>query len=232
MSRMAVLIRRCVRGAVLAALVGVSLWGATQAEAQGGASITPTFGWQWGGTLEYYDPFYQVGGDVHVEAAQTYGGTISVPVRPGYAAEISYWLQESKVIGRPDRNPEFDLFDMTTHWIQISGIRDLGYGESRVTPYVIGGFGTTVFDPGAPANPQYGSYGINTQWRFSMHAGGGFRVQMNDKISLRLQSRLLLPTRWLSGGVWFGSGGGGMSINGTVVPQGDALVGLQFKLGS
>jgi len=228
MSRLAVSIERWVRGAVLAALVAVGLYGATPAEAQQGATLTPTAGWQWGGTLEYYDPFYGVGGDVHIEAAETYGGTISVPVRPGYAAEISYWLQNSKVVGRPDRNPSFDLFDMTTHWIQIAGIRDLGYGESKITPFLCGGFGTAVFDPGD--SEQYGKF--NTQWRFSMHAGGGLRVDMNEKISLRLQSRLLLPTRWMSGGVWFGSGGSGLSINGAVVPQGDALVGLSIKLGS
>lgn len=209
-------------------LVAAWLHGAAPAEAQGrGITITPTAGWQWGGTLDYYDPYSGTGGDVHINAAQTYGGTISVPVRPGYSGEISYWYQGSEVVARPERAPRYKLFDLGTHYIQLSGIRDLGYEERQVVPYLVGGLGTVILDPGSSP---YGDFG--SRWQFALHAGGGVRVEMSEKVSLRLQGRLLMPTRWVSGGAWFGTGGSGLGLTTSVVPQGDAYLGLSFKLGS
>jgi hypothetical protein len=71
-----------------------------------------------------------------------------------------------------------------------------------------------------------------TQYLFSMSVGGGLRIQMSDNVDIRLQSRLLLPMNFESGGFYFGSGGGGVAVSGgTLMPQGEATVGLAFKLG-
>ena len=60
--------------------------------------------------------------------------------------------------------------------------------------------------------------------------GGGIRMNMSEKIDLRLQARLLLPMNFESGGFYFGSGGGGVSLSGgTIVPQGEATFCLTFK---
>jgi len=192
-----------------------------------GAELMPTFGWQWGGTVDY--TYSGVAGDVHVNAAPTYGGTISIPVRPGYWGEIGYWYQGSELIARPAGNgiKDFKIFDLATHYLQFSGVRALRPPQGKAMPYVMGGLGTTVFDPGSSP---YGDF--NTQWLFSMSAGGGVRVTMNDKVSLRLQARLLLPINWVSGGFYFGTGGSGVSVSGgSALPQGDATLGLSFKLG-
>ena len=194
------------------------------------ASIMPTFGWQWGGTLDYFDPRFGTTGEVNIKADYTYGGTIFMPVRPGYGGEIQYWYQSSEVVARPNgvsgELNEYKLFDIGIHYIQISGIRDLREEGDRITPYIMGGFGTTVFDP---TSTIYGDFGA--RWQFSMHAGGGLRVQMGDRLAMRLQSRVLLPTAWVGGSAWFGGGGGSYTFSAQVIPQGEAMVGLQYKLG-
>lgn len=184
--------------------------------------LTPMAGWQWGGTLDF------VSGDVHINAAPNYGGALSVPVRPGMLAELSYSYQNAEVVGRPNGSGgDFHLFDLGTHYMQACGLRLAGRPGSKATPFVMGGLGATVF---APGNSDFGQF--DTQWLFSMTMGGGVMVAMNERVALRLQARFLLPINWVSGGAYFGTGGGGLTVSGgSALPQGDASVGLTFKLG-
>ena len=181
--------------------------------------LTPMVGYQWGGTLQYPN------GDVHINAAMSYGGAIGATVEPGTFVEVGYMYQGSKLIGRPRTGPDITFLDLGTHYLQLSGIRYLR--ESRATPYVIGGLGMTVFDP---HSSQYGDF--DSQTMFSMSLGGGLHVDMGSRVALRLQSRLLIPINFASGGLYFGTGGGGVSVSGgTALPQGDATLGLALKLG-
>jgi len=205
------------RAAVAAAFLLVF---AGTASAQG-PQLTPMVGWQWGGTLDF------VSGDIHINSASSYGGALSVPVRPGYNAEIVYTYQSAQVIARPNVGPEYDLFDLGTHYIQACGVRYVERPGSKIMPFVLGGLGATIFDPG---NYTFGNF--DTQWLFSMSAGGGIMVQTSDRVAIRAQARFLLPVNWASGGVYFGSGGGGFTVSGgSAMPQGDATIGLTFTLG-
>jgi len=205
------------RVALLTALLTATM--ASSAGAQ--AMLTPMVGWQWGGTLDF------VSGDVHIEAATSYGGALSFPVRPGYMGELMYTYQASEVTARPNVGPSFKLFDMSTQYFQINGVRSLGYGDSKATPFVLGGLGMTVFSPGESSLGNF-----DTQFLFSITAGGGVMVQASDKMAIRLQARFLLPMNYTSGGAYFGTGGSGFSVSGgTAMPQGDAHLGVVIKLG-
>ena len=190
--------------------------------------LTPMIGWQWGGTVHYTDPYgYYAGGDVHANAALSYGGALTVPIRPGYWGEINYMYQHTDLMARPAYGPNFKLCDLGTHYIQLSGLRALRPPGEKATPFVIGGLGMTVY---SPSNVSY--YGLNTQYLFSISLGGGAMVDINPKTSLRLQARFLMPVQWTSGSVYFGTGGGGLAISGgSAIAQGDASLGLTFKLG-
>ena len=198
--------------------------------------LTPTIGWQWGGTLDGYEQNgITLGGDVHVNAALNYGGAIGMEIRPGEWAELGYSYQSSEVIVRPAGKPSFKVSNLGTHYIQASGARNLiPHGEGKAYPYVMGGLGMAIFSPGpisvsadVPATTHVG-----TQYLFAMSAGGGIRVKMNEKADLRLQARLLLPVNWASGGLYFGTGGAGVGVSGgSFMPQGEATLGLTFKLG-
>jgi hypothetical protein len=184
--------------------------------------VTPTVGWQWGGTLDY-----SAGGDVHANAALNYGGTIGAMIRPGEWYEVGYSYQATDLIGRPPGAPEFKVFDLATHYIQIAGGRNLmPAATGRAWPYVIGGLGMTIFSPGTPTVP----LNPDTQYLFSASLGGGVRVTVNERVDLRLQTRLLLPMNFTEGSFYFGSGGGAVSVSGgTVMPQGEATLGITIR---
>jgi hypothetical protein len=202
---------------------------APRAHAQGRETmITPMIGYQWGGTVHYTDPYgFYSAGDVHANAAMSYGGALTVGIRPGYWGEINYMYQHTDLIVRPAYSPNFKLADLGTHYIQLSGLRALRPPGGPVTPFVIGGMGMTVY---SPSNVSY--HGLNSQYLFSISLGGGIIKDINPKTSLRLQARFLMPIQWTSGGVYFGTGGSGLTISGgSTIAQGDASLGLTFKLG-
>ena len=187
--------------------------------------VTPMVGWQWGGTLDY-----SAGGDVHVNAALNYGGALGVMIRPMEWGEVSYTYQSSEVIARPAAGPEFKAFDLGTHYIQASGGRYIMPPDSsrRVNPFVIGGLGMTIFSPGTASVP----ISVDTQYLFSVSAGGGLRVAINEKLDLRLQARFLLPMNFTEGSFYFGSGGAAVGLSGgTFLPQGEATIAVTIKNG-
>jgi hypothetical protein len=200
-------------------------FGTVPARAQGGVELIPTAGYLWGGTLDY------VSGSLHIEAAPEYGGMISAEVRPNYYAEIGYWYQGSEITARPRSLPNFTLCDLTTHYIQLGGSRPLGtrgFGEGGAVPFATGSLGVTIFDPSDIAP----GIKLNSMTVFSIAMGGGLRVDVNEKIALRMQARLLVPMQLWSSGIWFGTGGAGISAEGTAIAQGDAFLGLVIKMGS
>jgi hypothetical protein len=221
--------RRAVRVAALILGVASLLAGIGAAERARAASavleVTPMVGWQWGGTLDY-----SAGGDVHVNAALNYGGALGVMLGPLEWGEVSYTYQSSELIGRPTAGPEFKVFDLGTHHIQLSGARyAMPPDEHRkANPYVMGGLGMTIFSPGkatVPVSP-------NTQYLFAISVGGGIRVALNEKLDLRLQSRMLLPMNFSEGSFYFGSGGAAVGLSGgTLLPQGEATLAITIKGG-
>lgn len=195
---------------------------ARPAHAQRRVELTPQAGWLWGGTFEFTN------GDVHINAAPEYGVTLGVEVHPGYFAELGYQYQASEMIGRPNGARSLTLFDMSTHYIHASG-RQMFPTQGRAQPFVLGGVGMTIY---APGSTNYPGLQVNSQYLLSFSMGGGVQVPMNEKIDLRLQARALIPVSWVSGGIYFGSGGGGVTITGgSAILQGDASLGLTFKLG-
>ena len=211
--------------AMLGAAIVLTAAGATSSARAASAilEVTPTVGWQWGGTLDY-----SAGGDVHANAALNYGGAIGVMVRPGEWYEVGYSYQATDLIGRPPGLAEFKVFDLGTHYIQLAGARNLmpAAAGGRAYPFVIGGLGMTIFSPGSTSLP----LDPDTHYVFSASLGGGVRVAVNDRVDLRLQTRLLLPMNFTEGSFYFGSGGAAVSVTGgTLMPQGEATLGVTIK---
>lgn len=231
--------RRPLAAVAVAALAGMAvLTGFGTARSQATVELTPMVGWQWGGTLDY-----SAGGDVHVNAALNYGGALGVMLRPGYWGEVSYTYQKSELIARPPAGAdslayvagaEFKVFDLGTHYIQLSGARNFMNTDpgARAYPYVIGGLGMTILSPGKrPVVILPGTLNVDTQYLFSLSGGAGLRVTMNKRSDIRLQARFLLPMNFTEGSFYFGSGGGGVSVSGgTFLPQGEVTLAVQLKV--
>lgn len=87
-------------------------------------------------------------------------------------------------------------------------------------PYVVGGIGATVFDPGE------GAYA--TEVRPSMNLGIGYQLPLSEAVSLRFEARGYATLVNSSGG-FFCSGGCTVNIQGDLVTQGDVQIGLSVR---
>jgi hypothetical protein len=77
------------------------------------------------------------------------------------------------------------------------------------------------------------SYRVGSATKFSVVFGGGFKTDMgpNSRVGLRAQIRVMPTIYSASGGLWFGTGGGGVSIYGSAIWQYEVSGGVVIKLG-
>lgn len=196
---------------------------AAWAQHAGDKEITGQIGWQYGGTQDFVNSLGFAVGDFHANANLNYGGMFTFFPRDYYAIEIQYSYQSTDLIARPSGAPNFKLGDMATQYIHLYGTRDVPFEAGRVDGFAMGGLGATV----------YSADGYDTRWLFSVGAGVGAKIHMNERTALRLQTRLLFPVQWSGTGFYFGSGGAGISVGGgSTLIQGDVSLGLVIKLGS
>jgi hypothetical protein len=85
--------------------------------------------------------------------------------------------------------------------------------------YVVGGLGATLLTPDAT--------GLSSEWRPSMNLGIGWQWPLADKLSLRFEVRGYL-TLINSSGTLFCSGGCIVAIQGDLLTQAEAMVGLSL----
>lgn len=210
------------RSLVIAAAVLLLIPAVSQAQRRGDKELTGQIGWLWGGTQEYTTAYLGYpAGSFHANANVNYGGALTFFQQDGLATEIAYSYQSTDLMIRPTGLKEQKIADLATQYIHINGLRLVPMNE-RTEGYVLGGLGTTV----------YSATGYSSKWLFSIAAGLGARVHINERMLLRLQTRILIPMNFDYGSAYFGSGGAAVSVGGgTAIVQGDASVGLTMKLG-
>ena len=87
-------------------------------------------------------------------------------------------------------------------------------------PYLVGGLGATLFEPG--------SEGFENELRPSINLGIGYQLPLGERFALRIEARGYATFANSSGGM-FCSGGCTISIKGDTVSQGEVQLGLSFR---
>ena len=100
--------------------------------------------------------------------------------------------------------PDTKIGDLATQYIQVYGTRYVPVKPEKMDAFVMGGLGATG----------YSADGFDSRWLFSFGIGLGLKIHTNEKMSLRLQQRFLVPIQWGEGGFYFGTGGAGVSVGG------------------
>lgn len=195
----------------------------------GSLAMTPEisgfWGWGWGGSADSRL------GKFKLEPAASYSGVISVPVGQLNWGEFHYSYQGSEMT-LSGRGFHESLTDLGIHSFQLVGQRALMPGQ--VQPFLMSGIGTTWFNPSNSFFEIDGErYGLDSSWRLSFVLGAGAKIWLgqDEKVGLRLQIRTLPALYNSSGGIWVGSGGGGVSISGNAIWRWDLSAGLTVKLG-
>ena len=203
---------------ILAILCGLA--GYSQVE------ITPTYGYQFGGKLNY-GPNY-----LKVDDSGMFGITVGYEARTNYMVEVTYinMSTELRIRDRIASPSESRLSDMNVDWFMLGGTRY--FGNDQVKPFFGGQLGVSVFSP-SNVDRDIAPRGLDSITKFSFGFKGGVVVMFSERVGINLQGNLLFPVEW--GGFYIGAGTGGVSsgINaGTTIVMGGFSGGLVFRLGA
>lgn len=162
-------------------------------------------------------------GDLQVDDGLNYGLGIDVAVKRGTQVEL-LWISEQTHVRLKNFRTGLteDLFDMSVHYFQIGAVQEMGRGKVR--PFGAFTVGATLFSPNDPNR--------GDEWLASITFGGGAKIDMSDKVGIRLQGRILVPLIFSGGGLWVGTGGVGVGVGSwTPFVQFDLTAGIYIKLG-
>jgi len=200
-------------------VVGLLLLGLVQpAMSQKGAiEITPTFGYQWGGSLAGYE------GEIDLDDGAQYGVILGYRVQKELVVEFFWSYLATHATFEPYylTSVDPDLLglesDLGVHYFQLNAVYETGRGKTK--PFLGAGAGIVMFSPEDSK--------FDTNIYAAMNFSGGLKVYLSEKIGLRLQGRLLLPLYVTGGGFYVGTGGTGVSVGaGIPIVQGDLSAGL------
>jgi len=155
-------------------------------------------------------------GNVIIDGATDYGGTIDYSVRPGYAVELLYAYVPTNARFAAF-NPALSSADKTSlglHWIQIGGAVGRPFG--RIEPFGAITAGIVIIHPGSVRLNDGSTYSGEDTVRFAFTAGLGFKVWVTENIGLRFEARALVPVYFSGGGIWVGTGGAGVGLSGGI----------------
>lgn len=175
--------------------------------------ITPQFGYQVGAKYNYY------GGYVKLKGSEQYGLTFGINATEDITVEFM-WAQQNSEVSVKDFQfypRETDLTDVVVNHYQIGAIHMFGYSDAR--PFVGLSAGWSTF------SPDLDRYDGTTT--FTLGLTGGLKYFFTDRVGIRIQSQLLMPVSW--GGVYVGSGGGGVTAGGSILQlnfSGGLIIGL------
>ncbi len=177
-----------------------------------------------GGHVDYWE------GRFDMDDAPVYNITASIPTMKGNNIEVSYSFTSSNGTFNPYSNAgsgyERTNAHLNTHYAMIGSYQSFKTG-SPVTPFIGISIGASIFD--------YQYKNVSNVWRFAGSLGGGIKIDISEKIGIRLQGRLLMPMYFAGVGFYAGVGTGGassgLSMNtGALAVQGDFSGGIIFKL--
>ncbi|MCK9996804.1 MAG: outer membrane beta-barrel protein [Candidatus Krumholzibacteria bacterium] len=195
--------------------------------------FSATYGSMWGGNI---DLTYGINSrKIRTGTGPSYAFALAYNLHPMQAVEFSYTRQEGSL--DLDYKGLRTLTDMSVNFWHLGSIRYLT-PPGKVRPFVMLGLGATYFSPeestflldeGDPDTL------IHTQssTKFSFNLGLGVKSYFGkaEKIGIRASFKVM-PTFYNTwGGMYFGSGGAGLTFSGNAIWQWEAAAGLTVKFG-
>ena len=188
--------------------------------AQGGVEIVPFAGYMFGGHVNFYEGKFKVNDNLD------YGLSLIVPLREVVDLEINYTRMQTTGKFTPYNDPGFGQTetDMSVNYFQIGSLKYLSLNNPKVKPFGSVSVGATWFH----FNDNY-----KNDVLFSAVLGLGVKIMFSQHVGIMLRGRLMMPMFFNGVGFYFGSGGGGYTLNGyAAIVQGDFNGGLVIKLGN
>jgi len=158
-------------------------WAPAGAAGGRGVEVTPYAGYAVGGRFDDEAS----GSDLDLEGGGSFGFILGLSQTHETQYEVFYGLQKTRVAGGGEFEGETP-FDLDIHYLHLGGI--YMPQKERVRPFVAGGLGATQLVPHAS--------GMSSKTYFSLSLGGGAKVPVSARVSLRFEARgfmTILPDR-------------------------------------
>ncbi len=155
-------------------------------------------------------------GNIVIDGAVDYGGTIDYSIRPGYGVELlyAYVPTHARFASFSPAISSSDPAAVGLHWIQIGGI--VGRPLGRIEPFGAVTAGMVIIHPSTVRFQDGTTLSGDDQIRFAFTAGLGFKVWLTEAIGLRFEARALVPVYFSGGGFWVGTGGASVGLSGGI----------------
>ena len=156
------------------------------------------------------------GAGVSVKDASSYALAVDIGTEPQKQVQIFYSRQKTELTSS-GFSPAVNKLPLTLEYIHIGGT--YFFEKTSRGGYVVGGIGATV------AKPDFA--GLSSETKASINLGFGFMLPLGERLGLRFEARGYATLLNNDGGFFCGSNTGCVvSISGTALYQGEALVGL------
>lgn len=180
--------------------------------------VIPSYGYQFGSKIDYGRNY------IKLQESDQWGVTIGVDGFKGIVTEVTYFHQSTAITAFGPNIENNHIADLNADWILVGASKVLPMDNEQLRPFAGGGIGMAIFNTNNEA-PTIGS--IDTEFYFAVSLKAGINYMFNEKIGLNLQGNLMFPIQW--GGVYIGTGGGGVSGSSTTLVGGFSG-GLVYRL--
>jgi opacity protein-like surface antigen len=131
---------------------------------------------------------------VKMAASPSYGVVLGRLLRPGVRSELSWRFEPTHLTSTlQDGSNSSSQTDLAMHYFTVAASYE--GGSQRVKVFALAGMGAMLAHPEAPS-----AYG--DEWFLSFALGLGLKMWLNEHLGLRVESRLEVPVRFSSGGMW------------------------------
>lgn len=153
-------------------------------------------------------------GEIHIKNSTNFGGTFSAGATEEAQLEFTFNHMNTKLTGSSIINGQCDI---NVDYYTLGIVRSKNMGKA--TPYGTFAMGLVDYHPL--------EVDIDSEQKFVVTLAAGVKIKTGERLGIKLQARLLLPVFY--GGVYFGTGGAGVSGGASMV-QGDFTGGIYYTL--
>ena len=151
----------------------------SSAYTRGRFELTPTFSYNFGGTLSAEDSHLS-DFDLEADDSEAYGVTFGIPLSPWAQIELLASRQQTQLVydqGLFGGSRGIADFDVT--YYHVGGL--FQWGNGQIHPFLVASLGVANLNPDVP--------GARAENKFSGSLGGGVKIFFTDNIGLRLEGR-------------------------------------------
>ena len=146
---------------------------------RGQFELTPTFSYNFGGTLSAQDSeFFDF--DLEADDSEAYGVTFGIPLSPWAQIELLASRQQTALAYDEGLfGGTFGVADFDVSYYHVGGL--FQWGNGQVHPFFVASLGVANLNPDVP--------GARAENKFSGSLGGGVKIFFTDNVGLRLEGR-------------------------------------------